>query len=71
MTKLSFRSPEFNTHNLATENMAANLSKLFEIVKTGLLTQAVTVHQFLQVTKWSKSPCEIDTELIPGLWIVV
>lgn len=50
--------------------MTANLSKLFEIVKTGLLTQAVTVHQFLQVTKWSKSPCEIDTELIPGLWIV-
>lgn len=50
--------------------MAANLSKLFEIVKTGLLTQAVTVHQFLQVTKWSKSLCEIDTELIPGLWIV-
>lgn len=47
--------------------MTANLSKLFEIVKTGLLTQAVTVHQ---VTKWSKSPCEIDTELIPGLWIV-
>lgn len=50
--------------------MAANLSKLFEIVKTGLLTQAVTVHQFLQVTKWSKSSCEIDTELIPGLWIL-
>lgn len=50
--------------------MAANLSKLFEIVKTGLLTQAVTVHQFLQVTKWSKSPCELGTELIPGLWIV-
>ena len=70
MTKLSFRSPELNTHNLTTENMTANLSKLFEIVKTGLLTQAVTVHQFLQVTKWSKSLCEIDTELIPGLWIV-
>ena len=70
MTKLSFRSPELNTHNLTTENMTANLSKLFEIVKTGLLTQAVTVHQFLQVTKWSKSSCEIDTELIPGLWIV-
>ena len=70
MTKLSFRSPEFNTHNFTTENMAANLSKLFEIVKTGLLTQAVTVHQFLQVTKWSKSPCELGTELIPGLWIV-
>ena len=70
MTKLSFRSPELNTHNLTTENMAANLSKLFEIVKTGLLTQAVTVHQFLQVTKWSKSLCEIDTELIPGLWIL-
>ena len=70
MTKLSFRSPEFNTHNLTTDNMTANLSKLFEIVKTGLLTQAVTVHQFLQVTKWSKSSCEIDTELFPGLWIV-